>query len=66
MAAVPSGFVSVLSHAVMTLRHFEREAEKKQDEMRETPHSHTKRELQNKQLKEKDKNLLLVRLFEQK
>ncbi|KAK2828484.1 hypothetical protein Q5P01_019518 [Channa striata] len=44
--------------AVMTLRQFEREAARKQDELRETQHfgsEHTKRELQNKKLK-KDKN----------
>ncbi|XP_051257324.1 coiled-coil alpha-helical rod protein 1 isoform X1 [Dicentrarchus labrax] len=51
--------------AVMTLRQFEREAARKQGEMRETQHlgsKHTKREVQNKQLKEteKDKNLLLA------
>ncbi|KAI3373565.1 hypothetical protein L3Q82_022153, partial [Scortum barcoo] len=51
--------------AVMTLRQFEREAVRKQDEMRETLHlgsKHTKREVQNKQLKEteRDKNLLLA------
>ncbi|XP_034060152.1 coiled-coil alpha-helical rod protein 1 isoform X2 [Gymnodraco acuticeps] len=37
--------------AVMTLRQFEREASRKQDEMRETQ-QHTKRKVQNKQLKE--------------
>ncbi|XP_054482193.1 coiled-coil alpha-helical rod protein 1 [Anoplopoma fimbria] len=37
--------------AVMTLRQFERESARKQDEMRETQ-QHTKREVQNKQLKE--------------
>ncbi|XP_035846819.1 coiled-coil alpha-helical rod protein 1 isoform X1 [Sander lucioperca] len=47
--------------AVMTLRQFEREAARKQDEMRETQ-QHTKREVQNKQLKEmeKDKQILLA------
>lgn len=58
--------VSVLSLAVMTLRQFEREAARKQDEMRgHLGHEHTKREVQDKQLKEmeRDKNLLLVRLF---
>lgn len=58
--------VSVLSLAVMTLRQFEREAARKQDEMREhLGHEHTKSEVQDKQLKEmeRDKNLLLVRLF---
>lgn len=63
--------LSVLSLAVMTLRQFEREAARKQDEMRETQRlgsKHSKREVQNKQLKEteKDKNLLLVRLFKTK
>ncbi len=52
----------------MTLRQFEREAARKQDEMRETQHlgsEHTKREAQKKQPKEMqaDKNLLLVRLL---
>ncbi|KAK5887935.1 hypothetical protein CesoFtcFv8_016491 [Champsocephalus esox] len=37
--------------AVMTLRQFEREASRRQDEMRETQ-QHTKRKVQNKQLKE--------------
>lgn len=60
--------LSVLSVVVMTLRQFEREAARKQDEMRETQHlgsKHTKWDVQNKQLNEtkKDKNLLLVRLF---
>ncbi|KAF1378733.1 hypothetical protein PFLUV_G00193580 [Perca fluviatilis] len=47
--------------AVMTLRQFEREAARKQDEMRETQ-QHTKREVRNKQLKEmeKDKQILLA------
>ncbi|KAL3042459.1 hypothetical protein OYC64_020401 [Pagothenia borchgrevinki] len=46
--------------AVMTLRQFEREASRKQDEMRETQ-QHTKRKVQNKQLKETemDRKLLL-------
>ncbi|XP_074467133.1 coiled-coil alpha-helical rod protein 1 [Sebastes fasciatus] len=39
--------------AVMTLRQFEREAARKQDEMRENQ-QHTKREVHNKQLKEMD------------
>lgn len=49
--------LSVLSLAVMTLRLFEKEAARKRDEMKETQH------IQNKQLKEteKDKNLVLVR-----
>ncbi|KAF3705921.1 Coiled-coil alpha-helical rod protein 1 Alpha-helical coiled-coil rod protein [Channa argus] len=45
--------------AVMTLRQFEREAARKQDEMKKTQHfgsEHTKMELQNKRLKKKDKN----------
>ncbi|XP_044079620.1 coiled-coil alpha-helical rod protein 1 [Siniperca chuatsi] len=51
--------------AVMTLRQFEREAVRKQNEMRGTQHlgsKHTKREVQNKQLKEteKDKKLQLA------
>uniref|UniRef100_UPI0037E7D71B coiled-coil alpha-helical rod protein 1 n=1 Tax=Semicossyphus pulcher TaxID=241346 RepID=UPI0037E7D71B len=55
--------------AVMTLRQFEREAAKKQDEMRETQHlgrEHTKRKVQNKQLKEtvKDRNLLRATVAE--
>ena len=59
-------YVSFL--AVMTLRQFQREAARKQDVMRETQYfgaTHTQREVQNKQLKEmeKDKNLLLVRLL---
>ncbi|TDH04819.1 hypothetical protein EPR50_G00136380 [Perca flavescens] len=47
--------------AVMTLRQFEREAARKQDETRETQ-QHTKREVRNKQLKEmeKDKQILLA------
>ncbi|XP_034745829.1 coiled-coil alpha-helical rod protein 1 isoform X2 [Etheostoma cragini] len=47
--------------AVMALRQFEREAARKQDVMRETQ-QHTKREVQNKQLKEmeKDKQILLA------
>lgn len=58
--------LSVLSLAVMTLRLFEKEAARKQDEMKETQHlggENRKSEVQNKQLKEteKDKNLLLVR-----
>ncbi|XP_029303254.1 coiled-coil alpha-helical rod protein 1 isoform X2 [Cottoperca gobio] len=46
--------------AVMTLRQFEREAARKQVEMRETQ-QHTKSEVQNQQLKEMemDKNILL-------
>ncbi|KAK1883202.1 Coiled-coil alpha-helical rod protein 1 [Dissostichus eleginoides] len=46
--------------AVMTLRQFERETSRKQDEMRETQ-QHTKRKVQNKQLKETemDRKLLL-------
>ncbi|XP_070699704.1 coiled-coil alpha-helical rod protein 1 [Pempheris klunzingeri] len=55
--------------AVMTLRQFEREAARKQDEMRETQrwgNEHTKREVQNKQLRksEKDKRPLLVTVAE--
>ncbi|XP_038565124.1 coiled-coil alpha-helical rod protein 1 [Micropterus salmoides] len=55
--------------AVMTLRQFEREAARKQDEMRETQHlgsKHTKWDVQNKQLNEtkKDKNLLLGTIAE--
>ncbi|TMS14195.1 Coiled-coil alpha-helical rod protein 1 [Larimichthys crocea] len=55
--------------AVMTLRLFEKEAARKQDEMKETQHlggEHRKSEVQNKQLKEteKDKNLLLVTVAE--
>ncbi|GAA6233023.1 coiled-coil alpha-helical rod protein 1 [Lates japonicus] len=55
--------------AVMTLRQFEKEAARKQDEIRETQYSggaHTKREVQNKQLKEteKDKTLLLATVAE--
>lgn len=51
----------------MTLRQFERDAARKQ-EMRETQYlggTHTKRDVESKQLKEteKDKNLLLVRTF---
>ncbi|XP_042288219.1 coiled-coil alpha-helical rod protein 1 isoform X1 [Thunnus maccoyii] len=51
--------------AVMTLRQFEREAARKENQMRETQHlhsEHTKREVQNKHLKEteRDKNLLLA------
>ncbi|KAM7374170.1 hypothetical protein PAMP_006844 [Pampus punctatissimus] len=51
--------------AVMTLRQFEREAARKQNQMRETQHlqsEHTKREAQNKQLKEpeRDKKILLA------
>ncbi|CAJ1064176.1 coiled-coil alpha-helical rod protein 1 isoform X1 [Xyrichtys novacula] len=50
--------------AVMTLRQFQKEAAKKHDEMRKTPHyrsEHTKRKVQNEQQKDvvKDKNLLL-------
>ncbi|XP_059207119.1 coiled-coil alpha-helical rod protein 1 [Centropristis striata] len=49
--------------AVMTLRQFEREAARKQDEMRETQ-QHTKRGVQNKQVREtereRDKKLLLA------
>ncbi|XP_078122540.1 coiled-coil alpha-helical rod protein 1 isoform X2 [Sander vitreus] len=47
--------------AVMTLRQFEREAARQQDEMRETQ-QHTKREVQNKQLKEmeKERQILLA------
>ncbi|XP_068455821.1 coiled-coil alpha-helical rod protein 1 [Clinocottus analis] len=41
--------------AVMTLRQFERESARKQDEMKET-RQHTKREVQNKQLRETAKN----------
>lgn len=63
--------MSVLSLAVMTLRHFEREAAKKQSQIKETQHlqsEHTKRHVQYKQLKEteRDKNLLLVALFKAK
>lgn len=52
----------------MTLRQFEREAARKQGEMREAQHlgsEHTKSEVQNQQLKETEKNtkLLLVRAF---
>ncbi|XP_070773896.1 coiled-coil alpha-helical rod protein 1 [Enoplosus armatus] len=55
--------------AVMTLRQFEREAARKQDEMRDTQHlgsKHTKRSVQNKQLKEteKDEDLLLAAVAE--
>ncbi|TKS83479.1 Coiled-coil alpha-helical rod protein 1 [Collichthys lucidus] len=55
--------------AVMTLRLFEKEAARKQDEMKETEHlgsEHRKSEVQNKQPKEteKDKNLLLVTVAE--
>ncbi|KAM9348605.1 coiled-coil alpha-helical rod protein 1 [Symphorus nematophorus] len=55
--------------AVMTLRQFEREAARKQEEMRETQHlgrEHTKKEVQNKQLKEtdKDKKLLVAAVAE--
>ncbi|XP_040006815.1 coiled-coil alpha-helical rod protein 1 isoform X2 [Xiphias gladius] len=51
--------------AVMTLRQFEREAARKQNEMRESQYlggAHIRREVPNKQLKEmeKDKNLLLA------
>lgn len=49
----------------MILRHFEREAARKRDEMREhLENEHAKSEVQDKQLKdmEKDKNPLLVRL----
>ncbi|KAG7223270.1 hypothetical protein INR49_015626 [Caranx melampygus] len=54
--------------AVMTLRQFERDAARKQ-EMRETQYfggTHTKRDVENKQLKEteKDKNLLLATVAE--
>lgn len=57
----------VFSHAVMTLRQFERRATRKQDQMRDARHlqnEHTKRVVQNTQLKEavKDKHILLVRL----
>lgn len=56
--------VSVFSLVVMTLRQFQREAARKQDEMREAQ-QHTKRGVQNKQLKEteRDKKILLVRMF---
>nr|XP_046266739.1 coiled-coil alpha-helical rod protein 1 [Scatophagus argus] len=53
--------------AVMTLRHFEREAARKQDEMREhLGHGHTKRDVQNKQPMEmeKHKNLQLATVAE--
>ncbi|XP_026185221.1 coiled-coil alpha-helical rod protein 1 [Mastacembelus armatus] len=55
--------------AVMTLRQFEREAARKQDEMRESQHlgkQHRKKEVQNKQLKEtkKDKSQLLASVDE--
>ncbi|XP_030010956.1 coiled-coil alpha-helical rod protein 1 isoform X2 [Sphaeramia orbicularis] len=49
--------------AVMTLRHFERQAAKKQDHIKETEQrEYTKREVQNKQLRdmEKDTNRLLL------
>ncbi|XP_042355314.1 coiled-coil alpha-helical rod protein 1 isoform X2 [Plectropomus leopardus] len=51
--------------AVMTLRQFEREAARKHNEMRET-RQHPKREVQNKQLKEteRDKKLLLANVAE--
>ena len=50
----------------MTLRQFEREAARKQEEMRKG--RHTKREVKKTHLKEteKDKNLLLVKLLKQK
>lgn len=58
--------LSVLCLAVMTLRQFEREAARKQEEMKEG--RHTKREVKKTHLKEteKDKNLLLVKLFKAK
>ncbi|KAM7397811.1 hypothetical protein PAMA_005912 [Pampus argenteus] len=51
--------------AVMTLRQFEKEAARKQNQLRETQNlqsEHTKREVQNKQLKEpeRDKKMLLA------
>ncbi|XP_074529279.1 coiled-coil alpha-helical rod protein 1 [Halichoeres trimaculatus] len=55
--------------AVMTLRQFEKETTKKQDEMRKTQQcasEHTKQKVQDKQLTEtaKDKNLLLASVAE--
>lgn len=62
----PHGSLPVLSLAVMTLRQFEREAARKQDDIhKHFGHKHPKREVREKQLKvmAKDKNLLLVRLL---
>lgn len=65
ITAFPRGSLSILFLAVMTLRQFKREAARKQDEVQEHfGHEHTKREVQEKKLKDmaKDKKLLLVRL----